>query len=181
MATKKSSKKPVAAPQAAAPPAGAPVVDPKRKPAKKYVSGKISLQGLGSKFKRADLIFDGVDHSGVSYEGRVFINNATADANTPKAAGTGYAGSFHIFGHGGCFGDVGHCEVRGTPRQYDPRPSHPLGPAKKVIIATEAIRNALAQSKEITVTVVPVVRAGTPLCDFENVVKFDRIQVHTYA
>ena len=22
-----------------------------------------------------------------------------------------YAGSFYIFGHGGCFGDVGHCDV----------------------------------------------------------------------
>ncbi len=145
------------------------------------MSPKIGLQGLREPFKRADLVFDGVDHSGVSFEARVFVNNEAADERTPKAADNGYAGSFHIFGHGGCFGDVGHCEVRGNPRRYDPRPAHPLTPARKVLIATSAIRKAMAQGKEMTVTVVPIVRAGTPRCDYENVLKFDRIQVLSYT
>jgi hypothetical protein len=180
MANKKSPNKPADTTQPPAPQEGAPVTYSQHKPAKKYVSGQISLQGVSSKFKRADLVFDCIDHSGVSYEGRVYINNTAADAVTPKSAESGYAGSFHIFGHGGCFGDVGHCEVRGTPRRYDPRPSHQLTPAKKILIATEAIRKAISQGKEMTVTVVPIVRAGTPLCDYENVVKFERISVFTY-
>jgi hypothetical protein len=171
MADKKGSHKPAAA--AAAAPS-------KKGPAKKYVSGNIAVEGLGQDFKRADLIFDCIDHSGVSFEGRVFLNNQNADENTPKSPDQGYAGSFHIFGHGGCFGDVGHCEVRGTPRRYDPRPSHPLTPGRKTLIATDAIRKAMAQGKGFTVTVVPIVRAGTDLCDYENVLKFDRILVHTY-
>jgi hypothetical protein len=151
------------------------------KPAKKYVSSKISLEALNSEFYRADLIFDGVDHSGVSYEGRVFLNNESANEDTPKTGDQGYAGVFHIFGHGGCFGDAGHCEVGGTPRLYDPRPAHPLTPARKVLIATEAVQKVLTQRKQMTVTVVPIVYAGTAKCDFENVLKFNKISVRTYS
>jgi hypothetical protein len=161
--------------------AGPTSSDQQKKNAKKYISPKISLRGLKEPFKRADLVFDGVDHSGVTFEARVFINNEAADEKTPKTADSGYAGSFHIFGHGGCFGDVGHCEVRGSPRRYDPRPAHPLTPARKVLIATPAIRRAMVQGNEMSVTVVPIVRAGTPRCDYENVLKFDRLQVLTYA
>jgi hypothetical protein len=151
------------------------------KGAKKYVSPKTSLENLESEFSRADLIFDGVDHSGASFEARVFLNNELADEQTPMTPEHGYAGSFHIFGHGGCFGDdLTHCQIRGLPRPYDPRPAHPLTPARKVLMATDAIRQALAHGREMTVTVVPVVMAGTPKCDYENVLKFDRFSVVTY-
>jgi hypothetical protein len=58
---------------------------------------------------RADLIFYGVDHSGPSYEARVFIDNPSAGPETPVEPEHGYAGSFTVFGHAGCFGDEGHC------------------------------------------------------------------------
>jgi len=151
-----------------------------RKPAKTYVSPEISLDPVDIGFSRADLEFEGVDHSGVSFEARVFLNNKNADARTAKTPANGYAGSFHIFGHGGCYGDVGHCDVRGVPRAYDPRPAHPLTPARKIVIATDAIRRALRRGKSMTVTVVPVVTSGTSRCDFENVLNFDRVSVITY-
>lgn len=151
------------------------------KSAKRYVSPKINLAGVDSEFHRADLVFEGLDHSGASFEARVFLNNESANDKTTKVLETGYAGSFHIFGHGGCFGDVGHCEIRGNPRPYDPRPAHQLTPARKVVIATDAIRRALAKGKQVTVTVVPIVHAGTPKCDFENVLKLDKVSVRTYA
>ena len=53
---------------------------------------------------RADLVFYGVDHAGPSYEARVFINNPKADAETERVDEQGYAGSFAVFGHNGCFG-----------------------------------------------------------------------------
>jgi hypothetical protein len=150
------------------------------RPARKYTSKEISLAGIQPDFSRADLHFDGVDHAGASYEARIFLNNTGADASTPKKLELGYAGSFHIFGHGGCYGDdEGHCEVR-TRRPYDPRPEHPLTPARKIVIATDAVRRALKKGKNVTVTVVPIVVSGTPKCDYENVLGFNSIRVLTY-
>ena len=149
-------------------------------PARKHTSQSITVAGVETNFSRADLQFDGIQHGGASYEARIFINNPEADAATPRTSDKGYAGRFHIFGHGGCYGDdEGHCEVH-PRRAYDPRPEHPLTPATKSVIATEALRRALKQGKRITVTVVPIVLSGTPECDYENVVGFEKIKVLTY-
>ena len=154
----------------------------KKVTAKKHVTAPLSTECLAANFLRADIIFDGLDHSGASFEARIFINNPDADATTELTAQNRYAGKFHIFGHGGCFGDVGHCEVRGTPRPYDPRPAHPLTPIRKVVIATDALRKELKRgNKPLTLTIVPVVSSGTDRCDYENVLKFDRVSVVTYA
>ena len=152
-----------------------------RKVAQKYTTSKLSLAGIKKEFYRADLMFDGVDHSGASYEARVFLNNPRADDKTPLTRDNGYAGRFHIFGHGGCFGDVGHCEVRGPRRPYDPRYSHPLTPASKIVIATDAIRRAIGKGKDMTVTVVPIITSGTKLCDYEHALKFDKVSVVAYS
>lgn len=148
---------------------------------KKYVSPKISIEPLDSGFTRADLIFDGVDHSGASFEARVFLNNDAADAETPTTAETGYAGSFHIFGHGGCYGDdITHCQIQGPRRPYDPRPGHPLTPARKVLIATSALKTAREKSGELTVTIVPVVYDPSPKADYSDVLKLSSISVASY-
>jgi len=131
-------------------------------------------------FSRADLEFIGVDHSGATFEARVFVNNPNANIHTPPTEASGYAGSFNVFGHGGCFGDAGHCDVHGEPDKFDPRPSHPLLPMKKVVIATKAIRTALAQSADIRVTVVPIVKSWTYKTDVQDVLKFDHINLITY-
>jgi tyrosinase len=171
MAKKKAGAKPAAKLRA--------VGKPLKQPSKIYVSPKIPLDSLLKDFHRADLVFEGLDHSGATFEARVFVNNKAATATTATTAQKGYAGTFHIFGHGGCFGDAGHCEVRGLPRPYDPRPAHPLTPARKVVIATEAIRRAI-KGKDMTVTVVPIVRAGTEECDYKDVLKFEKLSVRTY-
>jgi tyrosinase len=152
------------------------------KPPGRYVSPKISIEPLTTDFERADLIFDGLDHSGPSFEARVFLNNTRADADTPTTAENGYAGSFHIFGHGGCFGDdITHCEVRGPRRTYDPRPGHPLTPARKILIATEALKLARAKGSEMTVTIVPVVYDASEKGDYSNVLKLESISVASYV
>ena len=140
----------------------------------------IAGEQLDTEFSRADIEFDGVDHSGATYEGRVFLNNPRADATTPLTPENGYAGSFHIFGHGGCFGDdEGHCTVR-PRRPYDPRPAHQLTPARKVVIATDAVRQALAAGPEVTLKVVPIVRATTPKAGPEDVFSYERVSILTY-
>ena len=78
-------------------------------------------------FSRADLIFEGVDHSTESFEARIYFNNPDATVDSGKSPETGYAGSFYVFGHHGCGGDVGHCDFK--PRsEYDPRGPHHMRP-----------------------------------------------------
>lgn len=133
------------------------------------------------RFTRADIEISGIFHGEASYEGRIFLNNPKADEKTPKDLAHGYAGSFHIFGHGGCLGDIGHCELSEHKREsYDFRSPHPLTPAKKRVTVTTALREIAKSSKAVTVTVVPVVTATNELCDTENVFRCENIQFVTY-
>lgn len=144
-------------------------------------SVRISIGGLDREFSRADIEFHEIDHAGPSYQGRVFINNPHATEATERLEENGYAGAFHVFGHGGCFGDPGHCDVheRGP---FDPRPAHPLTPALKVVTATEALRGALATDHdEMTITIVPVILSTTPKSGRPvDVLKFTYAQIVTY-
>jgi len=142
-------------------------------------STAIPTASLDAEFTRADVEFHGLDHSGASYEGRVYLNRPDADEHTPTDVPE-YAGSYFIFGHGGCLGDPGHCEV--TPRRfYDPRPQHPLTPTTKVVIATNAIRRAKAGSETITVTVVPVLLATTAkVGEPDDLVSYEHVRIVTY-
>src|SRR6266705_3259125 len=97
-----------------------------------YTSGPIKVGPLKDRtesLSRVDVVFYGIDHSGPSFEARIFLDNPGADASTPMDADHGFAGTFPIFGHGGCFGDEGHCEVPTRPvSAFDRRPPHQLTP-----------------------------------------------------
>jgi tyrosinase len=121
----------------------------------KYESEPLYVGALDTNVYRADIEFYEVDHAGASYEGRVYLNNPDANADTGYDDPS-YAGSYHVFGHGGCLGDPGHCEVK-PRRPYDPRPAHPLSKARKVVRATEAVKEAIERDGATTVTVVPIV------------------------
>lgn len=140
----------------------------------------VPVAGLDAEFYRADIEVHGIEHGGATYQGRIFLNNPGADEDTPRTAQTGYAGCFHIFGHGGCLGDPGHCDV--VPRGlHDPRPAHPLTPAFKIVPATDAVRRALRAGDEITVTIVPVILSTTTAVGRpDDVLEFDHVRVVTY-
>ena len=104
-------------------------------------------------FSRADLIFYGVDHSGPSFEARVYLNEDAAGESTDRDS-DGFAGSFTVFGHGGCAGDEGHCEVPAGRDAFDRRPPHALTPQTKTVIVTDALRKH--GDDKLVVTVVPV-------------------------
>lgn len=134
---------------------------------------------VGEVFSRVDLEFRGVDHSGPSYEGRVFLDNPGADPSTPRGEDEGYAGSFYVFGHGGCFGELGHCDLHEEPTDiYDRRPPHQLAPQFKTVTVTEAVRRLLetSGSESFQLTVVPVVyqepEEGSDPLRFESVSLF---------
>lgn len=144
----------------------------------RFVSDPIELPGgEGGAPYRADLVFYDVDHSGASYEARIFINAPDADASTPRDDPR-YAGSFHIFGHGGCFGDEGHCDVPSEPRDpFDVRPPHQLVPAAKTVVITDAYKRVIAPEDEtMTVTVVAYAPGETP----NDVLQFDTVRLLTY-
>jgi hypothetical protein len=146
----------------------------------RFVSNELELPLVEGQpaFARADLIFHGVDHAGDSFEARIFVNNPDADENTPTDPNQGYAGYFVIFGHGGCAGDEGHCDVPETPDDVDDlRLPHPLHPATKPVIVTEALRR-LSEAR-FKVTVVPVL-PGEDAPRREDVLFFDELELVTY-
>lgn len=122
----------------------------------RYVSEPIEIPGAErDDFSRADIVFEKVDHARESFTAHVFLDAPDADELTPLELEHGYAGSFGIFGHGGCAGDEGHCDV--PEDQNDPedqRLLHPLTPQRKVVRITQALKRAPGPA--VRVTVVPV-------------------------
>ena len=137
-------------------------------------------------FYRADLEFHGIDHSGVSYEAMVFLNNDDVNDNTLSIESNNYVGSFYVFAHGGCFGDAGHCVVKPKNDPYDDRLSHPLTPAFKFLTITSHLNKITRHADHITVTVVPIIKREPELekesdmIDINNVVKFEEVKLVTY-
>jgi len=125
----------------------------------RFVSDPIPLSPTvrAGEFSGADLVFYDVDHSGSSFEALVFLNSPEADVDTPLEPDSGFAGSFVIFGHGGCFGDQGHCEVPSTDKDpFDSRPLHPLTPQTKLVDIGEALERVHGGDDHLLVTVLPV-------------------------
>ncbi len=90
--------------------------------------------------------------------------NPDANADTPRTLDEGYAGSFHIFGHGDCFGDVGDCDVdERSKARNDLRGPHPPTPARKLVKVTETLKHLLKRDGKLKqVTVVPVAFGQPP-------------------
>jgi hypothetical protein len=151
---------------------------------KPYVSEKIvfDFDKLGPEFYRADLELQGVDHSGPSYEGRVFINNDTANDDTPTDANNRYVGSYYIFGHGGCYGDVGHCDMRRERTRFNLIPNQ-LKPENISMIITPIIKDLKNNTQEFKITIVPVLSDSNPMgrdIDLENIVSIEKVILHAY-
>jgi tyrosinase len=135
--------------------------------------------GEQAEFSRADLIFYGVDHSGPSFEARIFFNNPGATADTPREDASGYAGSFTVFGHAGCAGDAGHCHVPTAAKDpFDRRPPHALTPHTKTVIVTDALQKI--GEPTLTITVVPV-RPGPEGAEVVDTLTFERFSLLLYA
>ena len=137
--------------------------------------------------QRVDLQVFGVRHRDASYEVRIFLNQADADESTPRDAAHGYAGSFYVFGHGGCVGDAMHCHVpEEPPHRYDARPRHKLTPQTRVVPITDAWRRLPTEGDRtaVTISLVPtnaVEPDGERRPDAADLLQFDRLAVVAYA
>jgi hypothetical protein len=138
----------------------------------RFVSASIPLKVESKKadFDRADIEIYGIDQSGASFEGRVFLNNPEASLSTPLTAEHGYAGSFHVFGYGIWPADA-------TENPARPAASQEIrAPITKTLIATEAVRRAATKGKETRVTVVPVF-PGNPPRDAGDAFKLEGVRI----
>ena len=117
----------------------------------------VTLTAPDEPFRRADLEFHGVDHSKASFEGRLFINHPDAGPETPVSHES-YVGSFWVFGHGGCAGDVGHCDPPAERRAFDFRAEHQLTRVSKRVMVTQKLKELVGQGQSFTVRIVPYVR-----------------------
>lgn len=157
---------------------------------KPYVSDKIAfkMKDLEKPFYRADLELRGVDKSGPSYEGRVFLSKYDREEHpsqdTPTDEAHGYVGSFFVFGNGGCYGDMGHCDLNLSKTKFDVIPNREK-PENITLMVTDKLKEISQDSGEFRVTVVPVSADGMNfVCqtgvDLENIVKIDKVSVVTY-
>jgi hypothetical protein len=149
----------------------------------RYDSSAIPLSpGVqAGEFSGGQLIFYDVDHSGQSFEGRVFINSADATIESPREPEHGYAGSFVIFGHGGCSGEEGHCEIPTRSKDaFDSRPLHALTPQTKTVDVGAALERVHADGESIVVTVLAIV-PGPEQADLADVLDFSAMRLVTYA
>ncbi len=89
-----------------------------------------------------------------------------------------YVGNFYIFGHGGCFGDVGHCDIPTEPDPFDLRPSHQLEPETRIVTVTDAVRDLLDQGVEAAKVTVMAKTEGRAS---NKVLGFDQVRLATYA
>jgi hypothetical protein len=145
--------------------------------AARFTSDALEFPPPERPFERADLIFYGLDHSGPSYEAQVFMG-ARGVGGEPDREHRSYVGSFFILGHGGCFGDVGHCDIPAARDPFDLRPAHQLEPAVRLVTVTEPLRAMLQQglaAAKVTVVAHTEGRAS------DDVLSFRTIRLATYA
>lgn len=145
--------------------------------AERFASDPLELPPASRPFDRADLIFYGIDHSGPSYEARVFLDQRGV-SHGADSTHRAYVGSFFIFGHNGCFGDVGHCDIPSECDPFDLRPAHQLEPAMRIITVTDPVRSLLERELEAAKVTVTAHTAGRASND---VLAFETLRLATYA
>ena len=100
--------------------------------------------------RAAELVFRGIEQAGPSFEGRVFLNHPDADETTPRTVEMGYGGSFHVY----AYGEAAPPAIAEAKRSGAAGPVAPI--EKRVPVDETALRAALRDSDELTVTVVAV-------------------------
>lgn len=145
--------------------------------AERFSTDPIELPPASRSFARADLIFYGIDHSGPSFEARVFMDQRGV-SHGADSTHRAHVGSFFIFGHNGCFGDVGHCDIPTEHDPFDLRPAHQLEPALRVLTVTDAVRGLLERDLDAAKVTVTAHTAGSASND---VLAFETVRLAAYA
>jgi hypothetical protein len=138
----------------------------------------LELPDAEQDFRRADLHFYDVEHAGPTFEARIFLGAKRGIDSSAGAEDPAYAGSFFVFGHGDCYGEVGHCDVPTERDAYDLRLPHHLEPSLQIVSVTEAVERLVAAGRESAALDVFVRDArGEPL----KALSFSTARLLTYA
>jgi hypothetical protein len=114
----------------------------------------------------AELVFNGVEQAGESFEGRVFLNNVSADEGTPTDSASGYVGSFHVFG----YGEAAPAAMREAKERRAAGAGAIAPIEKRVPVDPEALARAGSDELAVTVVTVPADPGGAvPDQAFERV------------
>jgi tyrosinase len=131
-------------------------------------------------FARADVELHRVDQVVPSFEGRLFVGNPEAGPETPLEDGSGYLGSFYIFGKVDCWGDEEtHCDEP-APRKFDHR--RPPNRYAKIRVRTRdgVLQRAAAGADALSLRIVTVLPAASDT-NPADVLRFDRVSIVTYG
>ena len=130
-------------------------------------------------FASAYLEFEGVEKRGASFVLQVFVGNSEAAENTPRDITHGFAGTLPVFGHGECWGDVGHCDVPQGPQDaFDQRTPHALLPVNLTLEITDALR-FLGAIEEVVVSVLAY-EADPEADERDQILRFSQLTLVTY-
>ena len=142
-----------------------------------YRTKDLELPDPKHRISRIDLILYDVDHSGSSYEGRVFIGRKKPQAGAGSEHPS-YAGSFYVFGHGRCQGEEGHCDVPANRDPFDVRLPHHLEPHVAIVTVTDPVL-ALVETglEKAPVTITAQDGEGEPV----DALSFTTVRLVTYA
>ncbi len=144
----------------------------------RFRSRGLELPSAEEDFRRADLHFYDVEHAGPTYEARVFLGAKRGVSHSTAPDDPAYAGSFFVFGHGDCYGEVGHCDIPPERDAYDLRLPHHLEPALQIVTVTAAVRRLVEAGKErAAVDVFAHDSHGKPL----EALAFSKLRLLTYA
>jgi hypothetical protein len=144
----------------------------------RFTTKALVLPSPDQRFDRADLAFYGLDHSGSTYEGRIFLGAKRGLKHGAGIDDPAYAGSFFIFGNGSCHGDAGHCDIPAERDPFDLRYPHHLEPGAAAVTVTDRVRRLVEDGKsEAKVTVLAYGPRDEPI----DALDFTRLWLLTYA
>ena len=136
--------------------------------------------GITRPFARADLEIFGINTFRPSYTVHIFLNDIKIRKLDRIKERPTYAGRFSVFGHSKCVGDDMHCHVSMDTRRFDDRPSHPLTPAFRRVVITDALQKAIKAGKKITITFLGGTFAEKGDFEGKNLVEFSGLQIVTF-
>ncbi len=136
--------------------------------------------------QRFELIVRGVRHIGPSYEARVFVGQNSANEETEPTEENGFAGRFHILGHGDCYGAPGHCGPAQQRLAYDTTPPLSSRPIEIHVNITNGLKRAAeaAEGQDLILSIVPIPNRSCPSIDIDEkrVMEVDgRVSIVGYA
>ena len=131
-------------------------------------------------FVRADLEIYGINTFRPSYTVHVFLNDPRVRGIDRVEDRSSYAGRFSVFGHAQCVGDEGHCDVPTTIRRFDDRPSHPLTPAFRRVVITDALQKAIKGGGKLTITFIATTPAAKSEIEGRYLLEFTGLQIAAF-